>query len=376
MADVRVSKLVKKYGAMVALHAIDLDVRDGEFMVFVGPSGSGKSTLLRCIAGLESIAEGSVSIGGVDVTDFDPADRDLSMVFQNYALFPHMTCRANLEFPLKTEGVGSSQMAERVDQAGELLDIKELLDRKPSSLSGGQRQRVAIGRAIVKEPKVFLFDEPLSNLDAELRIKMRVEIVKLQRQLQNTIIYVTHDQVEAMTMADRIVVLRNGRIEQVGTPNELYYRPKNQFVASFIGAPQMNMLPCIHVAGGDSATRIRVGAGTEISLPIDPPSTGFSDGKFALGFRPEHVSLNQPAAEALQLQLTCDFVEHLGAATNIYGTVPVIGSEVTEITVATNTSVVLQEGGAVPVWIPVSECHLFYPHSEALHRNVNPPTWE
>ena len=376
MAEVRVTNLNKSYGSVVALHGIDLDIRDGEFMVFVGPSGSGKSTLLRCIAGLEPIAGGSVSIAGEDVTDLDPADRDLSMVFQNYALFPHMSCRANLEFPLKSEGADKSDMARRVEQAGRMLHIEDLLERKPSALSGGQRQRVAIGRAIVKEPKVFLFDEPLSNLDAELRIRMRIEIVKLHRELRRTIIYVTHDQVEAMTMADRIVVLRDGRIEQIGTAHELYYRPANRFVASFIGAPQMNILPCSLVSGDSATTRIRVGSGAEVELPIGPLDAGSASG-LQVGFRPEHVSFSKPDLDALELDLGTDVVQHLGAVTNIYGTVPVAETETEtmDMVVSTTGHVSFTEGQTVKTWVPAVESHLFKSTGEAVERHVIPPAW-
>ena len=374
MANVLVSGLVKHFGSVVALDQINLDIKDGEFIVFVGPSGSGKSTLLRCIAGLEPISEGTVRIAHEDVTDLDPADRDLSMVFQNYALFPHLSCRANLEFPLKTEGVGKSDIDKRVEQAAGLLHVLDLLDRKPSSLSGGQRQRVAIGRAIVKEPKVFLFDEPLSNLDAELRVRMRIEIVKLHRQLRNTIIYVTHDQVEAMTMADRIVVLRTGGIEQVGRPHELYYRPVNRFVASFIGAPQMNMLPCTHLAGDSISTTIRVGSHAVARLPVGPVRDDDKE-SLVVGFRPEHVSLARPDTETIELEMATEVIEHLGAVTNMYGTVGTASGK-GEITVSQSGPVSLLEGQSSRIWIPVADCHLFNSNDNAIKRHVDPPTWK
>lgn len=374
MADVSTSKLVKKYGAFTALHGIDLDIKDGEFIVFVGPSGSGKSTLLRCIAGLEPIASGSVLISGDDVTDVDPADRDLSMVFQNYALFPHMSCRGNLEFPLKSEKVAKSEIEARVENAGKLLHIEELLDRKPSELSGGQRQRVAIGRAIVKEPKVFLFDEPLSNLDAELRIKMRVEITKLHRQLKNTIIYVTHDQVEAMTMADRIVVLRDGKIEQIGTPHELYYNPANQFVATFIGAPQMNLLPCrISDADDGSAISVTVGDQSNVRLPVEGPAPSRSE--VTLGFRPEDVRFEDPGQAAVKLSLMVDVIEHLGATTNIYGQVNLSKEQSVDITVATQARVLASEGETLNVWITAEDSHLFQSDGPSFKRNIIAPAW-
>jgi len=368
MATVTVAQVTKNYGAFTALHSIDLDINDGEFVVFVGPSGSGKSTLLRCIAGLEPIASGVIRIAGQDVTHVDPADRDLSMVFQNYALFPHMSCRANLAFPLKTEGVAKSEVSRRVDEAGRLLGIESILDRKPAELSGGQRQRVAIGRAIVKEPKVFLFDEPLSNLDAALRIKMRVEITKLHRQLQNTIIYVTHDQVEAMTMADRIVVLRDGQIEQVGTPHELYFHPANLFVATFIGAPQMNLLPCQSVGSEvGKTTSIRIGQDTMATLPI--PISEPTDGPLTLGFRPEHVEFEEPAGNSVKLRFKTDVIENLGAVTNVHGQVLISDTDEADVTVSSYSQAVFEENKLIPLWIAVENCHLFTTDGTALPRD-------
>ena len=243
MADLELRKVVKRFGAAQVIHGVDLRIGDGEFVVFVGPSGCGKSTLLRMIAGLEEISDGAVLIDGADVTEVPAAKRELAMVFQSYALYPHMSVQKNLSFGLETMGVARAEIERKIRDAAEILQIGELLDRKPGQLSGGQRQRVAIGRAIVREPRIFLFDEPLSNLDAELRTQMRVEINKLHRRLGVTMIFVTHDQVEAMTLADRIVVLRKGVIEQVGTPLELYNKPANIFVAGFIGSPRMNLMP-------------------------------------------------------------------------------------------------------------------------------------
>lgn len=368
MATVSIAQLTKNYGAFTALQSINLEIRDGEFLVFVGPSGSGKSTLLRCIAGLEQIASGMVRIAGQDVTNMDPADRGLSMVFQNYALFPHMSCRANLAFPLKTEGVEKAEIARRVEAVGRMLGIEAILDRKPAELSGGQRQRVAIGRAIVKEPKVFLFDEPLSNLDAALRIKMRVEITKLHRQLQNTIIYVTHDQVEAMTMADRIVVLRDGKIEQVGTPHELYCHPANLFVATFIGAPQMNLLPCQAVQGQDGeTTNVRIGKNTKATLPIS--TSEHSDEAITLGFRPEHVEFEEPARDSLKLKFRTDVIENLGAVTNIHGQVLVTATDEVDVTVSSHSQALFEVEKSMPLWIAVENCHLFNSDGTALPRN-------
>ncbi len=244
MAEVKLRKIVKKYDEVEAVRGIDLDIADHEFVVLVGPSGCGKSTTLRMIAGLEDITGGDILIGGDVVNDVPPKDRDIAMVFQNYALYPHMTVAQNMSFGLRLKRYPKAEIKKRVDEAARILDIKELLERKPKALSGGQRQRVAMGRAIVRNPKVFLFDEPLSNLDAKLRVQMRTEIKKVHQQVRTTTVYVTHDQVEAMTLADRVVVMNHGIIEQVGTPQELYHSPKTRFVAGFIGSPAMNFIPC------------------------------------------------------------------------------------------------------------------------------------
>jgi ABC-type sugar transport system ATPase subunit len=243
VASIKIEGLDKFYGRTQALFDVSLEIENGEFVVFVGPSGCGKSTLLRCLAGLEAVNSGRINIDGHDVTDAEPADRALSMVFQSYALYPHMSVRANMEFGMKVNGFAPKLREERIAEAARILQLADYLDRKPAQLSGGQRQRVAIGRAIVKNPKVFLFDEPLSNLDAKLRVQMRVELEALHNELDATIIYVTHDQVEAMTMADKIVVLNGGRVEQVGSPMELYHKPCSRFVAEFIGSPAMNIVP-------------------------------------------------------------------------------------------------------------------------------------
>ncbi len=277
MAEVRLTGVNKFYGSAKALHDVTLSIGDGEFAVFVGPSGCGKSTLLRSIAGLEEISDGSIIIGGRDVTLTAPSERDVAMVFQSYALYPHMTVRENMEFGMKVNRVPADDRARRVAEASRVLQLDPYLERKPAQLSGGQRQRVAIGRAIVKNPKVFLFDEPLSNLDAKLRVQMRVELEALHRDLKATMIYVTHDQVEAMTMADRIVVLNAGRVEQVGAPMELYNRPATEFVAGFIGAPSMNFLD-VPPADGEP------GHG-DAALGAAPAGT------VRLGIRPEHILL-------------------------------------------------------------------------------------
>ncbi|HEY6026337.1 MAG TPA: sn-glycerol-3-phosphate ABC transporter ATP-binding protein UgpC, partial [Pseudolabrys sp.] len=245
MAEVALRKIVKRYDDVEAVRSIDLDIPDNEFVVLVGPSGCGKSTTLRMIAGLEEITSGEISIGGEVVNDLPPKDRDIAMVFQNYALYPHMTSFENMAFGLKLRKFPKAEIKQRVEHAARILDITELLERRPKALSGGQRQRVAMGRAIVRNPKVFLFDEPLSNLDAKLRVQMRTEIKRVHQKVKTTTVYVTHDQVEAMTLADRVVVMNNGRIEQVGAPTEVYRQPVNRFVAGFLGSPQMNFLPVV-----------------------------------------------------------------------------------------------------------------------------------
>ena len=267
MADVTLRKVVKRYDEVEAVRGIDLDIADHEFVVLVGPSGCGKSTTLRMIAGLEDISGGDIMIGGDVVNDVPPKDRDIAMVFQNYALYPHMTVAENMSFGLRLKRYPKAEIKSRIDEAARMLDIVELVDRKPKQLSGGQRQRVAMGRAIVRNPKVFLFDEPLSNLDAKLRVQMRIEIKKVHQKVRTTTVYVTHDQVEAMTLADRVVVMNHGRIEQIGTPNELYHKPATRFVASFIGSPAMNFIPC---RLEDVAGKLHVRLTDRLAFPLPP----------------------------------------------------------------------------------------------------------
>lgn len=307
MTGVTFQKAVKRYGDVQVIHGVDLEIDDGEFCVFVGPSGCGKSTLLRMIAGLEETSDGSIAIGTRDVTNADPAERGVAMVFQTYALYPHMTVEQNMGFGLKMNGVPKAEIAEKVGKAAEILQLGPYLKRKPKALSGGQRQRVAIGRAIVRGPEVFLFDEPLSNLDAELRVDMRVEIARLHKELGATMIYVTHDQVEAMTLADKIVVLRAGNIEQVGSPMDLYQDPDNKFVAGFIGSPSMNFLNGV-VEGG----KVRVDGlgGKVISTSVALPSEGSA---VIIGLRPQHLTV----AEA-DSTLTVDIRERLGGVAYDY----------------------------------------------------------
>ena len=306
----RLTGVRKNFGGLEVIHGIDLDIPEGAFVVFVGPSGCGKSTLLRMIAGLEEVTDGEIAIKGRDVTDLDPSERGIAMVFQSYALYPHMSVRDNLGFGLKMARTDPSQIERRVRSAAAILKIDHLLDRRPGQLSGGQRQRVAIGRAIVREPDVFLFDEPLSNLDAELRVSMRIEIARLHRELGNTMIYVTHDQTEAMTLADKIVVLRDGRIEQVGSPREVYEDPANSFVAGFIGSPRMNMIEATWC--GDGTAKIGNGS-IKVNLAQHKPA---HNEKVLLGMRPEHFVVASGADDALQV--TVDVTEYLGGTRYLY----------------------------------------------------------
>ena len=308
MAEVAVQQVVKRFGTVEVLHGIDATVENGEFVVLVGPSGCGKSTLLRMIAGLEDISSGTISIGGRVVNQMRPKERDIAMVFQSYALYPHMTVRKNMGFSLKLAGVPKDEIERAVNRAAGILGLDALLDRKPRQLSGGQRQRVAMGRAIVRNPQVFLFDEPLSNLDAQLRVQMRGEIRELHQRLKATTVYVTHDQIEAMTMADKIVVMRDGRVEQIGRPLELYDRPGNRFVASFIGSPSMNFFEGVVEAGGRNFV---AADGSRIPLPeaVSAPSE-----KVILGVRPEHLSIVDPSVQG-SFPGTVLLVERTGSET-------------------------------------------------------------
>ncbi|WP_434355044.1 sn-glycerol-3-phosphate ABC transporter ATP-binding protein UgpC [Parasalinivibrio latis] len=316
MANIKLSNVVKKYPSATVIHGVDLTINNGEFVVFVGPSGCGKSTLLRLIAGLEEISDGELEIDNAIVNHVDPAERGIAMVFQSYALYPHMSVEQNMGFALRMNNVPRKEVQERVQQAAEILQLDHLMSRKPKALSGGQRQRVAIGRAIVRNPKVFLFDEPLSNLDAELRVDMRLQIAKLHEDLKSTMIYVTHDQVEAMTLADKIVVLRDGKIEQVGTPLELYRSPANEFVAGFIGSPKMNMLPANVVSKNQNTVVIELPNASEITIKAD--TTGLEIGSEVMfGIRPEHIYVDQELEN--QVLFKTDAVERLGNSTYLFG---------------------------------------------------------
>jgi len=300
----------KSFGSLEVIHGIDLTIAEGSFVVFVGPSGCGKSTLLRMIAGLEEVTDGEIEIKGRNVTDLDPSDRGIAMVFQSYALYPHMSVRDNLAFGLKMAHTEPAEIEARVRAASAILKIDPLLERRPGQLSGGQRQRVAIGRAIVRKPDVFLFDEPLSNLDAELRVSMRIEIARLHRELGNTMIYVTHDQTEAMTLADVIVVLRDGRIEQTGSPREIYENPANMFVAGFIGSPRMNLLNAQWLGNG----KVAIGQ-TEMTIPVSGGGLKPGD-KVSFGIRPEHLVVAGGSDEGLDARV--DFFEYLGGTQYLY----------------------------------------------------------
>ncbi|MEZ2128825.1 MULTISPECIES: ABC transporter ATP-binding protein [unclassified Sinorhizobium] len=310
MANVQVSDVTKKYGALQVMHGVSVDIEDGEFVVLVGPSGCGKSTLLRMIAGLETVSEGDIKIGGRVVTNAPPKERDIAMVFQSYALYPHKTVAENMGFPLKMAKRPKAEIDQKVRKAAEILDLTSYLDRYPKQLSGGQRQRVAMGRAIVRDPQVFLFDEPLSNLDAKLRVTMRVEIKELHQRLKTTTVYVTHDQIEAMTMASKIVVMRDGRVEQVGKPLELYDYPANLFVAGFIGSPAMNFLQG-RIASRDGRQVVITDQG--VALPVDRVNA--EEGKAVIyGIRPEHITIGEDG-----VPVEVSVFEPTGSETLIFG---------------------------------------------------------
>jgi multiple sugar transport system ATP-binding protein/alpha-glucoside transport system ATP-binding protein len=315
MADLHLKGVRKAYGAVEILHGIDLDIRSGEFIVFVGPSGCGKSTLLRTIAGLEDISSGTLEIDGQEVNDVPPSKRGIAMVFQSYALYPHMTVYDNMAFSMKIARAGKEEIDRRVKNAADILQLTKYLDRLPKALSGGQRQRVAIGRAIVRDPKVFLFDEPLSNLDAALRVATRIEIAKLKESMPaTTMIYVTHDQVEAMTLADRIVVLKDGYIEQVGSPMELYRHPGNLFVAQFIGSPAMNIVPATIEQAGP-ATMVSIAGHGGVTVPVATPADA-QGADISFGVRPEDLAVT--SGGTFLFEGTVDFVEQLGEVQLVY----------------------------------------------------------
>jgi multiple sugar transport system ATP-binding protein len=346
-------------GHVEVIRGVDFDVADGEFCVFVGPSGCGKSTLLRMIAGLEEPSDGAIAIGERDVTWLPPAQRGISMVFQSYALYPHMTVRDNIAFGLKMAKTPRADIERRTLEAANLLQLTDYLDRRPAQLSGGQRQRVAIGRAIVREPDVFLFDEPLSNLDAALRVQMRIEIARLHQNLKATMVYVTHDQVEAMTMADKIVVLNAGRIEQIGSPLELYHRPNNLFVATFIGSPKMNLLPGEITHIENDLVRITVKGKEQITVPAR--GTVLPLGSVTIGIRPEHIELGQ-ASHDNTISGSVALSEHLGGETMLYvDTVPL-----QQCVVKTDGLATQKNGDKITLHLPGETCHIFGSDGRAL----------
>ena len=351
MADLKLNKVIKRFGEVQTIHGVDLDIKHGEFVVFVGPSGCGKSTLLRMIAGLETISDGEVIIDGLTVNDVSPSDRGIAMVFQSYALYPHMTVKENMSFGLRLAKRPKEEIEQRVGEAARILKLEPLLDRLPKQLSGGQRQRVAIGRTIVRNPKVFLFDEPLSNLDAELRVQMRVEISKLHEQLGNTMVYVTHDQVEAMTMADKIVVLRDGRVEQVGAPLELYHNPVNQFVAGFIGSPRMNFLNAKVLQMDGTKVQLQLSGGEQFSMTLDRP-VKVGD-VLLMGIRPEHLLIGEVGD--VNISLNVDVVEALGGTTFAY--TQYAGED--QVVVVADGSHIIPRGKTIEVSFKLDHVHLF-----------------
>jgi multiple sugar transport system ATP-binding protein len=353
MANLNLKSLRKSFGDFEILHGIDLDIENGEFVVFVGPSGCGKSTLLRCIAGLEEITGGDLHIDAKRVNDIPPSERGIAMVFQSYALYPHMTVAENMAFGLRLAGFKKAEMNAAVMRAAQTLQIEHLLDRRPKALSGGQRQRVAIGRAIVRKPGVFLFDEPLSNLDAALRVQMRVELSRLHRELRTTMIYVTHDQVEAMTLADRIVVLNAGRIEQVGAPLDLYHRPANRFVAGFIGSPKMNFID----GTLEDARHVRLKDGTRLAVASEDPAAraGALGTAVTLGIRPEHVLADTRHADDA-VKAFVQLAEHLGDSTYLHVTV---GDSQQPLTIRADPANPLNTGDTAWLHLPPPRCFLF-----------------
>lgn len=362
MASVTLKNVCKAYGDVLISKDVNLDIQEGEFVVFVGPSGCGKSTLLRCIAGLEEITSGDLYIGDQRMNDVEPSKRGVGMVFQSYALYPHLNLYDNMSFGLKLAKAKKQEISRRVEHAAEILQLKHLLDRQPKALSGGQRQRVAIGRTLVSQPNVFLLDEPLSNLDAALRVQMRSEITKLQRKLGCTMIYVTHDQVEAMTMADKIVVLDTGFVAQVGRPLELYHYPENRFVAGFIGSPKMNFMSVSIEQVQAEQVQVRLSNGTTFWIPVDAKQVEVG-ARMSLGVRPEHLVTPEQGDAVIEGKVM--IVEKLGNETQVYMTVKGADSDVIyrqPDTLDVEVSETLRIG------IPAHRCHLFHSNGKACRR--------
>jgi len=364
MATVSFEGVWKRYGDVVAVNELNLDIQDGEFMVLVGPSGCGKTTSLRMIAGLEEVSEGTLKIGDRVVNDLAPKDRDVAMVFQSYALYPHMSVRDNLAFGLKLRKMPKEEITRRVNETAKSTGLTDLLDRKPKQLSGGQRQRVALGRAIVREPAVFLMDEPLSNLDAKLRVATRAELARLHQRLKTTTVYVTHDQVEAMTMGDRIAVMNNGLLQQVGSPQDLYRTPVNRFVAGFIGSPAMNFVD-VDVIRNNGQITLKDGT---IELPLPPQyssSIDSANGKVTFGIRPEMLEIGPVDGASAPLRATIDVVEFLGNEELLHAR---IGER--DFVAIVDASHRVKPGDIVDVKVLLSQVHLFDPDGKALAGSV------
>ncbi|HTV46547.1 MAG TPA: sn-glycerol-3-phosphate ABC transporter ATP-binding protein UgpC [Stellaceae bacterium] len=364
MAQVALRNIIKTYDKTPAVRGIDLDIADREFVVLVGPSGCGKTTTLRMIAGLEECTEGEIYIGDQLVNDVPPKDRDIAMVFQNYALYPHMTVFENMSFGLRLKKFPKTEIKERVEAAARILDITDLLERRPRALSGGQRQRVAMGRAIVRNPKVFLFDEPLSNLDAKLRVQMRTEIKKVHQKVTTTTVYVTHDQIEAMTLADRVVVMNAGRIDQIGTPYEVYHSPRTRFVAGFIGSPTMNLLPCRLVENGSGLT---VRLADWLSFPVPAKREAAYRARIGdpllFGLRPEHITeaRGELTPGIVPFSARLDVVEPMGMETMVYFTVDGV-----EVCGRVNPTAASAVGEAMPLVADLNQMHLIDPNTELV----------
>ena len=363
MSDIRLRNITKSFGPIEVLHGVDIDIRNGEFVVFVGPSGCGKSTLLRLIAGLEEITSGDLMIDGARVNELSPKDRGIAMVFQSYALYPHMTVYKNMAFGLSLGKNSKAEIDKRVRHAAKILQLENRLNHRPNELSGGQRQRVAIGRAIVRNPKVFLFDEPLSNLDAALRVQTRLEIANLHADLKNTVIYVTHDQVEAMTLADKIVVLHGGTVEQIGVPLELYHKPRNLFVAGFIGSPKMNFLKARVTSLDHRALHFSLGDGATHTLPVlgTAPQTG---SEITLGIRPEHLTAR---GEGIGFAACADAVERLGDVSYVYATMET-GDKITMAAPGTSR---VGKGDRITLKAKPEHVHIFDETGQAVDRPLD-----
>lgn len=358
MTGIQLNGVTKRYGETEVITGLDLNIHEGEFLVFLGPSGCGKSTLLRMIAGLEGVSEGQISIGGREVTNLPPARRDVAMVFQHYALYPHMTVYDNMAFGLRNSGVDASEIERRITEAARMLELDPLLKRRPAQLSGGQRQRVAIGRAVVKEPEAFLFDEPLSNLDASLRTRTRVELARIHRRLNSTMVFVTHDQIEAMTLATRIVVMNRGRIEQIGAPLDIYRRPATRFVAGFIGAPAMNFIDV--EPAGENGGRLLVRLPVDnVVIPTTIATTSLPSGQLTLGVRAEHVVIDTNGP----LTGRAEFVERLGDRSLAHVSVPGCSLIVVEIP----RDHELQAGDPIRLNIDAAHLHIFDESGMAHH---------